>query len=159
MKIAILMRGWPGGGKSYKANELSKKYDAKICSADDFFMVNGKYVFNPSKLGQAHGICLSKFQKEVKEGKNVIVDNTNLTYSDTSKYLTELEDKGYKVCIYEVTYNDIEKAIKHRKDSEIGKNIPEDKMRMMYDKFYSNNVIKMAKERHPNLEFVSKESL
>ena len=153
------MRGWPGGGKSYSANKLSEKYNAKICSADDYFMKDGKYIFDATKLGNAHGACFYKFKNEINSGKNVIVDNTNLTYKEVSKYLEELDNTDYKVCIYEVTYNDIDKAIKYRKDNSDGKNIPEDKMKMMYDKFYANNVIKIAKEKHPNIDFVSKEEL
>lgn len=156
MKIAILMRGWPGGGKSYKANELSKKYDAKICSADDFFMVDGKYDFDVTKLYYAHEKCYSDFVDEVISGNNIIVDNCNINYRDIKTYLLFLEKYDYKICLYDVSTNSLEDSIKYRSND---KYVSDDTIKEYHTKFYANNVIKMAKERHPTLEFVSKESL
>jgi adenylate kinase family enzyme len=49
-KTLILMRGLPGSGKSTKAQILAGK-DGLIFSTDDFFMVNGKYVYDAKMIG------------------------------------------------------------------------------------------------------------
>ena len=45
MKSLILVRGIPGSGKSTFAKEIS--YGFPFLSADDFFMIEGKYQFDP----------------------------------------------------------------------------------------------------------------
>lgn len=159
MKIAILMRGYSGGGKSTKAKELSKKYDAEICSADDFWNKDGKYVFDVAKLGQAHASCFSKFKKNIDSCKNVIVDNTNLTTRDVEKYLDYLSGTDYQVCIYEVAHNTLDEAIQYRSEQADGKNVPKDRIEDMYNKFYSINIKKMASEHYTNINFVDQKEL
>ena len=159
MKIAIIMRGIPGSGKSTKAKELAKKYDATICSADDFFESTGKYVFDVKKIGEAHKECFAKFSKAIKQGKNVIVDNTNLKPFEVEKYLDALENTDYKVCIFEVTYNNLDKAIEHRTNQETGKNIPSDKIKDMYNTFFHVNLKKEAKEYYPKIDWIGQKEL
>jgi pantothenate kinase-related protein Tda10 len=53
------MRGVPGSGKSYLASLLresymKKGYSCSIYSTDNFFMKDGVYSFDPSKLGEYH---------------------------------------------------------------------------------------------------------
>ena len=137
-----IMRGYPGSGKSTMAKEISSYSNATICSADHFFVDrNGKYNFDQEKLSQAHFNCFANFKNCVLNGVNVIVDNTNLKYSDVKKYIDFLlinnnqNDFIYSIELVEVTFNSIEKAIELRKDNQSGKNIPEDKMNYMYKSF------------------------
>lgn len=56
-------------------------------SADDFFMVNGEYKFDPKMLGTAHAACLRHFNEVVKNYKDIIiVDNTNTTIAEFVPY-------------------------------------------------------------------------
>lgn len=62
----VLMSGIPGSGKSTYVKQLQQKlgyYDVVVCSADHFFMVNGEYRFDVTKLGDAHGACLNRFTR------------------------------------------------------------------------------------------------
>ena len=79
VKRAVIMRGLPGSGKSTLAKEIaSGSKSFVICSADDFFMKDGEYVFNPKLLWKAHEICIKKFEANLKkETEIVILDNTN----------------------------------------------------------------------------------
>ncbi len=57
-QLVVIMRGTPGSGKSYLAGLVHKTalehgYSSVICSADDFFMVDGKYNFSTAKLVRA----------------------------------------------------------------------------------------------------------
>lgn len=47
------MRGVPGSGKSTKAKQLAG-IKGLVYSTDDFFMKNGDYVYDPSKIGEYH---------------------------------------------------------------------------------------------------------
>ena len=141
-----ILRGYPGSGKSTFAETISKEESAVIVSADNFWIDSfGKYNFDASKLKLAHQDCFDKFKEAVLSGRNVIVDNTNLKYDDAKKYLdflvtnNNLNETIYSVVFKEISYNDIEKAISLRTNREDGKNIPEDKMRMMH-RLFKNDI-------------------
>ena len=57
----VLVRGLPGSGKSHLAEALRSTTDAvmRVCSADDYFMEDGVYNFDPTKLPEAHLECQS----------------------------------------------------------------------------------------------------
>lgn len=143
----ILMRGYAGCGKSTEAEKLAKEYNAVICSADDYWMKNGKYCFVMENLHLAHAACFDKFKNAVKNGENVIIDNTNLKFEDIQKYVDHLIVNNnhnryiYAVDIKEVRYNSIDKAIEHRSNREDGKNIPVDQMKRMEALFNRVNAV------------------
>lgn len=89
MEIKILV-GCSGSGKStYIATHWP---EAKVVSSDHFFMVDGEYRFDPTKLGQSHGKCLRDFVEHVQEGVALkqdyvlVVDNTNTTMQELAPY-------------------------------------------------------------------------
>lgn len=59
----------------------------------------GNYKFNPDKLGFFHKQTIEKCNKSMKEGKGVIVANTNLTPSAMKPYILAAEEHGYNVII------------------------------------------------------------
>lgn len=94
MKV-YLLRGVPGCGKSTFVHKESAKYKTPlVCSADHFFNQNGSYKFDPRKLGQAHGQCLSRFEAGLKDPKvdAIFVDNTNIRYEDIERYINKCRD-------------------------------------------------------------------
>jgi predicted kinase len=84
--MMTIMRGLPGSGKSTKARQLADD-NTVICSADDHFMVDGEYVFNPDQIGAAHQACQDKARKALMDGKDVIIDNTNTQKWEMQPYL------------------------------------------------------------------------
>lgn len=85
MKV-IIMRGVPGSGKS---TYVSKNFPgAAVYSADDYFMVDGVYVFDPKKLPQAHGKCLKDFVFHLERpfSADAVIDNTNTTAVECAPY-------------------------------------------------------------------------
>jgi len=83
----VVLRGVPGSGKStYVAKNLP---EAKVVSADKFFMVDGEYKFNPTNLPNAHAACLREYMGHVMLGyldDTVVVDNTNTTAVEIAPY-------------------------------------------------------------------------
>lgn len=77
-KELVLMRGLPGSGKSTKAKKIAGEIGV-VYSTDDFFMVDGKYLYDPKLIGENHEKNFQRTLKALKEGKPLIViDNTNI---------------------------------------------------------------------------------
>ena len=95
-KILILVRGLPGCGKSTFAELLAdRKY---ICTADDYFMKEGKYIWNKLDIGTAHRVCQIKC-KELMQIKTprIVVANTSTTKKELKSYYDLAIAYGYKV--------------------------------------------------------------
>lgn len=91
----IILSGVPGSGKSTLAKSIVVNAPAVICSADNYFMVDGEYRFDPTKLGEAHAACLHRFTRSLITARdqtwakddNIIVDNTNTTALEMAPYV------------------------------------------------------------------------
>lgn len=145
-RTCYILRGYPGSGKSFVADQLSKEPNTKVVSADFFWIDSkGNYNYDSSKVSLAQDFCFEQFKLCVNSGLNVVVDKTNLKYSDFQHYIdylvknNNLNDYIYSVNFQEVSYNDIEKAISYRSNRTDGKNIPEKSMRYMH-KAFKNDV-------------------
>jgi len=79
-----ILRGVSGSGKSIMAAEMPQ---AVVVSADDFFMVDGKYQFDVTKLGDAHGSCFRRAIEALQAGKDLVVDNTNCSVVEVAPYM------------------------------------------------------------------------
>lgn len=103
-----VMRGIPGSGKSTYAKQLAHEAAQLeqlpiICSADEYFMQNGTYQFDATKLGEAHKYCLRKFMLMLEDRMYpIIVDNTNINIEDIAPYVAVGEAYDYEVEIIQV---------------------------------------------------------
>jgi len=97
-KIAIVMQGQSGSGKS---TYVAANYPtAMVCSADDYFMVDGEYRFDVAKLGEAHKACLRSFLLAMAaEEPLVVCDNTNTSLWELAPYVQTASALGYKVVV------------------------------------------------------------
>lgn len=124
----VILRGQPGAGKSTYAKKLKDFFIKRgllaenivICEADDFFMKNGVYCFDSTKLGIAHKICQNKAEKAISEGKYVIVANTNIKIRDLNEYI-KIANK------YNVNF-EVHRLMTHYQNVH---NVPEEKVKQM----------------------------
>lgn len=77
MKL-ILVRGAPGSGKSSYGKELEAAYKQYILLEADMYMLGtkGGYVYDPSRIKDAHKWCQTTTKALLLSGKTVVVANT-----------------------------------------------------------------------------------
>lgn len=92
---AYIMIGVPGSGKSTWGKTNAK--DFIYCSADSYFIKNGEYQFDFTRLKQAHDSCVNKFKQAVDNKQNVIVDNTNTRLKEIRTYYDILVANNYEI--------------------------------------------------------------
>jgi predicted kinase len=98
-KVAFIMRGLPGSGKSTIARHLIGDLGV-IHSTDDFFVQNGKYYFDPEKLRANHDKNFRAFCESIAQEVPVVVcDNTNSKHWEYKRYLETAQKAGYMVSI------------------------------------------------------------
>jgi predicted kinase len=93
MKTLTLVRGLPGAGKSTFAKTLGGIH----IEADHYFMKDGEYKFDASKLKQAHEYCRTSAEGWMMEGYNIVVSNTFTQEWEMYAYYGLAEKYGYRV--------------------------------------------------------------
>jgi predicted kinase len=84
-----LIRGVPGSGKSTFAWKLLRgRLVDRIFEADEYFVQNGVYQFDPTLLEQAHQQCKRNTWLALYEGMSVAVSNTSCTEWEVETYAT-----------------------------------------------------------------------
>ena len=97
-KKLILIRGTSGSGKSTLAEMLAEALEGKAFAADYFFMIDGKYVWDPLKLSEAHAWCRRSVEEELQSGSGIaIVHNTLVTEAQVAEYTEIAERTGASI--------------------------------------------------------------
>lgn len=78
-----IVRGLPGSGKSTYAKTL----DCVHYEADQFFDMNGVYVYDMKLISAAHDWCYSKTVRALRNGHDVVVSNTFTKLWELDRYL------------------------------------------------------------------------
>lgn len=94
-KVIYIIRGLPGSGKS----SLGKKLSNVVRAADDFFMVDGEYMFDPKLLGQAHAACFNNVENDLKTTGTAVVANTFTMRWEMEPYLQLADNEDARVVV------------------------------------------------------------
>lgn len=131
MRELILLRGLPGSGKSSLAETIyNLRGDSDIVAmvaADDFRMVNGKYVFESISSKEAHRKCQDQTDLFMRRGTEVIiVHNTFTTDWEMDAYFALADTYGYLVRTV---------IVENRHGSQNVHDVPSDHIKRMEDRF------------------------
>jgi len=131
MKQVFILRGLPGSGKSYYAQNLADELATAdesqylICSTDDYFLnEQGEYHFDKFKLPQYHNLNLARFiQALAQDIPLVILDNTNIKKWEFVAYTQAAVALGYQV--KEVIVGEVnDKSMQHLYAKRNSHNVP-----------------------------------
>lgn len=135
-KDLILIRGVSGSGKTTFGRLIAghgmnleaigaKPFD--VLAADDYFMVDGEYKFDGSKLKEAHADCQARTEARMARGdRMVIVANT---------FTREWEMAEYFLLAYEYGYRVYSIIVENRHDGVNEHGVPEESVQAMRDRF------------------------
>ena len=101
----VIMRGKPGAGKSRYVKEVFP--GAFVCCPDDFFMKDGVFCYDPTRLQDAHSHNFRKFLSVLLAGRDLVVcDATNTSLWEVSPYRLAALSYGYRVRIIRIECDD-----------------------------------------------------
>ena len=132
MKILTLLRGLPGSGKSTFALNLVD-HDFLVCEADKYFMVDGEYKFDGSKLKEAHESCRAKVEMYMHDStmndqfyREIAVSNTFTQEWEMQPYYDLAKQYGYMVFTI---------IVENRHGGENQHGVPSEAIQRMKDRF------------------------
>ena len=127
-KVLYIVRGVPGSGKSTFAKSLGGTH----FEADQFFMVDGKYNFDGSKLKEAHNWCQNIVNTAMilnltaGLNKRIVVSNTFTQEWEMNDYYKMAEELGYMV---------FSLIVENRHGGKNIHGVPDDKLEVMKNRF------------------------
>jgi predicted kinase len=127
-KILFIVRGLPGSGKSTFAKTLGGKH----FETDNFFMVDGEYKFDVTKLKAAHEWCQNSVNTAMilnittDLNSTIVVSNTFTQEWEMKPYFDMAETYGYRVFTL---------IVENRHGGVNQHGVPEDKLEIMKNRF------------------------
>jgi predicted kinase len=128
MKTLYIVRGVPGSGKSTFAKTLGGTH----FETDNYFMVDGEYKFDFTKIKEAHNWCQSQVSNAMllnyTTGINekIVVSNTFTQEWEMEPYFEMAKEWGYTVFTV---------VVENRHGGENQHGVPEDKLEIMRNRF------------------------
>lgn len=131
-KKLYIVRGVPGSGKSTFALNLVGS-DFLVCEADKYFVVDGEYSFDGSKLEEAHESCRNRVETYMKDSlvndqfyREIAVSNTFTKEWEMQPYFDLAKQYGYMVFTI---------IVENRHGGTNQHGCPEDRVQAMRDRF------------------------
>ena len=127
-KILFIVRGLPGSGKSTFAKTLGGTH----FETDNFFMVDGEYKFDVTKLKAAHEWCQNSVNTAMilnittDLNNTIVISNTFTQEWEMKPYFDMAETYGYRV---------FSLIVENRHGGVNQHGVPEDKLEIMKNRF------------------------
>jgi predicted kinase len=128
MKTLYIVRGIPGAGKSTFAKSIGGVH----IEADQFFMMNGKYNFDITKIKLAHKYCQNQTEAWMKTD-GTQVNNDKIVVSNT--FTQEWEMEPYFKLAEKYGYRTFSLIVENRHGGVNEHDVPEDKLEQMKTRF------------------------
>ena len=128
MKTLYIVRGIPGSGKSTFAKSIGGIH----IEADQFFMENGKYNFDITKIKLAHKYCQIQTEAWMKTD-GAQVNNDKIVVSNT--FTQEWEMEPYFKLAEKYGYRTFSLIVENRHGGVNVHDVPEDKLELMKNRF------------------------
>jgi len=128
MKTLYIVRGIPGAGKS----TFAKSVGGVHIEADQFFMMNGKYNFDITKIKLAHKYCQNQTEAWMKTD-GTQVNNDKIVVSNT--FTQEWEMEPYFKLAEKYGYRTFSLIVENRHGGVNEHDVPEDKLELMKNRF------------------------
>jgi len=127
MKDLFLVRGLPGSGKSTLAKIIANGTQSSHYEADMYFMQNGVYKFDPSRIKNAHAWCQDMVYMDMFKGApRIVVSNTFTQEWEMQTYFDLAKEHGYQVfCI----------VVENRHGGVNEHGVPDETLDKMQDRF------------------------
>jgi predicted kinase len=126
----ILLRGLPGSGKSTIGDIIlfTGQNNQDVLSADNFFIDrDGNYIFDATRLKEAHNDCQQKCAERMKmQFSKIVIANTFTQEWEMEKYF-EMADR-YRYRVHSL-------IVENRHGSQNIHDVPEDKLEQMKNRF------------------------
>jgi predicted kinase len=126
--MLAIIRGLPGSGKSTIAKRLyGHNHQTVILETDMYWYRNAdrKYEFEFEHLNRAHRWCLQTAEAFLAQDRNVVIANTNLTFSEVKHYVDFAKRLGAHIFVHTLS-KDINHGSIH--------GVPPEVMERMYNK-------------------------
>lgn len=143
-KTVIINRAVPGSGKTTISRSINTVLNTAglnigLHSTDDYFMVDGQYMFDLRRLAEFHQKNRESFSRDLNAGKDIVIcDNTNLMPWQTESYTRQARQNGY----YIIFLNFTPRALKQHVQAQMvtpekpdAHGVPESVLRQFIDDF------------------------
>lgn len=100
--VLFIVRGLPGAGKTTIASSIVNDIGCDMFAADDYFMVDGVYNFDRTKIAVAHAECQAWTRSSLMRGASVVVHNTFCEGWEATPYVRMAQDAGATIQVINV---------------------------------------------------------
>jgi predicted kinase len=129
VKELFLLRGLPGSGKS----TLAKSIGGIHIEADMYFMKDGEYQFDVTRLKDAHQWCQEGVEKSMSGLNNPEITTQRIIVSNT--FTQEWEMKSYYDLAQKHGYKAYSLIVENRHGGVNEHGVPEEKLEQMKNRF------------------------
>ena len=131
-KKLYIVRGLPGSGKSTFAEALVGS-DFLVCEADKYFMQDGEYKFDGSKLKEAHESCRNLVETYMKD--SLVNDQFYREIAVSNTFTQEWEMQPYFDLAKQYDYMVFTIIVENRHSGVNQHGVPDEALTRMKDRF------------------------